>query len=209
MPTPCPQWHKPESEAQLASVVQGMNVVTRFILKRAGDLVIDHGQLRDWHGTVFSHVVPLSYYAGNYRSANPARPCLAQQVHIGPYTGLDYHLVSAEMRKFSGQMRTYIAQTDAYLRRAPSVMNKTASCLQLAAWTVGRFIQVHPFLNGNGRISRLLANYMFVRYGLGLAHFDILPRPAGDYSAVMQGCMTGDFSGLYQYFVLLLASQTA
>ncbi|MCI0537157.1 MAG: hypothetical protein L0Z50_18220 [Verrucomicrobiales bacterium] len=66
MPTPCPQWHKPESEAQLASVVQGMNVVTRFILKRAGDLVIDHGQLRDWHGTVFSHVVALSYYAGNY-----------------------------------------------------------------------------------------------------------------------------------------------
>ena len=62
-------------------------------------------------------------------------------------------------------------------------------------------------LNGNGRISRSLANYFFVRYGLGLAHFEALPRPAGDYVAAMERCMTGDFAALYQYFVLLLATQ--
>src|SRR5256712_9727095 len=64
-------------------------------------------------------------------------------------------------------------------------------------------------LNGNGRISRSLANYFFVRYGLGLAHFEALPRPAGDYGAAIGRCLTGATAAPDQYFVLLLATPKA
>lgn len=35
-----------------------------------------------------------------------------------------------------------------------------------AAWLVHAFLRVHPFVDGNGRVSRLLANWNFMRAGL-------------------------------------------
>jgi fido (protein-threonine AMPylation protein) len=184
-----------------------MYEVTRFIHKRAQSFVIHHGTLKDWHLRVFRNAVPLSYYAGNFRCEDAARPCLAASVLIGHHQGSDYHVVQTEMEAYSSDLRSYIAQTDELVRSEPSFAKKVSASLQLASWAVGRFIQIHPFLNGNGRISRLLSNYFFGRYGLGMAHFESLPRPGGDYEAAMQRCMTGDFTPLFRYLVLLLAVQ--
>jgi hypothetical protein len=112
------------------------------------------------------------------------------------------------MKTYAGQLHSFIGQTDEYVKLKPSFNDQVKACLQVASWGVGRFIQIHPFLNGNGRISRLLANYFFIRYGYGLAHFPPLPRPAGDYPAVMTACMAGDFVPPYRYLLVLLATQS-
>jgi Fic/DOC family len=202
----CPDWSQPDSAIQLPSVARGIREVTRFILKRAESLVINHGNLKDWHLRIFKDAVPRTYYAGNFRCEDPSRPCLAARVFVDAHEGADYHLVPSEMSRYSSALHLYVAQTDSVMATQPSFANKVSSSLQLAAWSVGRFIQIHPFLNGNGRISRLLANYFFVRYHLGLVPFETLPRPGGDYAAAMERCMVGDFTPLYRYFVLLLAS---
>ena len=126
-----------------------MREVTRFILARAKSFIINHGNLKDWHLTIFRDVVPLSYYAGNFRCDDPARPCLAKGVTIGSYQGADYHVVSSEMDSYSSALHSYTLQTDSFMAAQPSFANKVKASLQLASWGVGRFVQVHPFLNGN------------------------------------------------------------
>jgi len=207
MTPPCPDWSQPESDSRLPSVALGMSEVTRFIGRRAGSLIINHGNIRSWHEAVFKNAVPLSYYAGNYRCDNAARPCLGQNVSVNNHPGTDYHLVENEMSAYSGNLDSYIRQTDAHMNVEFSFTKRIIASLQLASWGVGRFHQIHPFLNGNGRISRLLANYFFVRYGLGFVPFKTIARPLGDYVTAMDTCMSGNFVALFQYFVLLHASR--
>lgn len=206
MPAACPDWSHPESDSKLPDVVLGMSGISRFIEKRATSYIVNQGTIRNWHKTLFERVVPLTYYAGNYRSNNPSRPCLASPVHIGAHYGSDFNIVEAEMDAYSALLATYITQTDTVLAMQASFAKKITASLQLTAWAVGRFIQIHPFLNGNGRISRLLANYFFVRYGLGMIPFKTIARPPGNYEAAMNSCMAGDFNGLFQYFILMHAT---
>lgn len=37
--------------------------------------------------------------------------------------------------------------------------------IELAAWTHAEFVRIHPFLDGNGRTSRLLMNYQLLKNG--------------------------------------------
>lgn len=209
MPAVCPDWSQPDSGDRLPAIAHGNSEVARFIVKRAASLILDKGTLRDWHRELFKSAVPLSYYAGNFRCDDPSRPCLARAVQIGSYAGSDYHIVETEMAAYSSNLHAFIQKTDNYVSVQHSFAKKVEASLQLASWAVGRFIQIHPFLNGNGRISRLLANYFFARYGLGLVPFRTIARPGGDYEVAMQRCMTGDFIPLFRYFILLLASSSA
>ncbi|MDR2731983.1 MAG: Fic family protein [Fibromonadaceae bacterium] len=43
--------------------------------------------------------------------------------------------------------------------------NKTLSVIELAALFHYRYIRIHPFEDGNGRIARLLVNYILLRHG--------------------------------------------
>ena len=37
--------------------------------------------------------------------------------------------------------------------------------IELAAWTHAEFVKIHPFVDGNGRTSRLIMNYQLMRNG--------------------------------------------
>jgi hypothetical protein len=132
---------------------------------------------------------------------------LEQNVTVNNHPGADYHLVETEMQSYSGNLYSFIVQTDAYMKLESSFAKRITAILQLASWGVGRFHQIHPFLNGNGRMSRLLANYFFVRDDLGFVPFKTIARPKGDYVMAMDACMVGNFTSLFQYFVLLHACQ--
>lgn len=201
----CPDWSQPESVNKLPSVAAGNASVLRFLKKRAASLILNRGNLKTWHYQLFQSVVPLSYYAGNFRCHDPSRPCLAQPVQVGAYMGSDYHVVENEMQTYSANLQSYTQQTDSHIKIQPSFVKRVQASLEMASWAVGRFVQIHPFLNGNGRISRLLANYFFLRYDLGIVPFNTISRPGGDYEQSMTVCMAGDFRPLFRYFVLSLA----
>ncbi|MHB1404846.1 MAG: Fic family protein [Desulfitobacteriaceae bacterium] len=63
------------------------------------------------------------------------------------------------------------------------------NALELAAWTHAKFVKIHPFVDGNGRTSRLIMNYQLMINGFlpvsiakesRLQYFDALERYAVD-----------------------------
>lgn len=42
---------------------------------------------------------------------------------------------------------------------------KDLNPIELAAWTHAEFVRIHPFIDGNGRTSRLLMNYQLMNQG--------------------------------------------
>ncbi|WP_238655488.1 Fic family protein [Paenibacillus piscarius] len=42
---------------------------------------------------------------------------------------------------------------------------KTDDIIELAAWTHAEFVRIHPFVDGNGRTSRLIMNYQLLASG--------------------------------------------
>ena len=43
---------------------------------------------------------------------------------------------------------------------------ETMNSIELSAWTHAEFVRIHPFPDGNGRISRLIMNYQLMKSGL-------------------------------------------
>lgn len=43
--------------------------------------------------------------------------------------------------------------------------NEKMNPIELAAWTHAEFVRIHPFIDGNGRTSRLIMNYQLMKNG--------------------------------------------
>ncbi len=62
--------------------------------------------------------------------------------------------------------------------------------LELAAWAHWKLEQIHPFQDGNGRIGRLVMN--FVLHSHGYAMIDIKTKEKQDYFKALQKCDSGN-----------------
>jgi len=74
---------------------------------------------------------------------------------VGVYISGAQHTPPAPVELY-GQIKNFFADlTD----------KKTISPLELAAWTHAEFVKIHPFIDGNGRTSRLIMNYQLMAGG--------------------------------------------
>ncbi|WP_390621899.1 Fic family protein [Crateriforma conspicua] len=160
------------------------------------------GDFCDLHRTLFADFVPVDYYAGNFRhdAEVGGMSCLRENVHVAGIQGRDFRLVEQQMadlcvkaEQWSRSLR--FSQPDTALRFAT-----------FAAYYVGEFIRIHPFLNGNGRTSRLLWWWLCRRMCV-TPQARIFPRPDSDeYAVCMSECMRGNDS-LLAYTILKRLSQ--
>ena len=131
----------------------------------------------------FGHQVPISVQPGAYKQQpnNPTRPdgtlhCYCPPVHV-----------DAEMDRLidlhGGHQKQDVA---------PEVE---------AAWLHHRFVQIHPFVDGNGRVARALATLVFIRAGwLPLVVRD---NRRGDYIKALEQADDGDLKPLVIFFSAL------
>lgn len=90
--------------------------------------------------------------------------------------------------------------------------------LELAAWTHAEFVRIHPFVDGNGRTSRLIMNYQLIAGGYlpisvpkedRLKYFECLEKYAvqGDLEPFMDFILTLEEQRLDFYIEAIKASE--
>jgi fido (protein-threonine AMPylation protein) len=206
---PCPEWkNEQEPPDKLDDLVRAAVAIYEFIRRQNQKKhTLNHGHLKTWHAKLFKGVAPVPYYAGNYRSADQQRPCLNVDVQVAGIPGASFQDVARRMTQFSEQLESATVDTDKFFAAQKSPELRLKAAVQLASVAAGSVIQIHPFLNGNGRIARLAANFFFNRYGFRMPFYVERPSEfAAEYATASQAAMaSGDFRPLFQYFILLLA----
>ncbi len=108
-----------------------------------------------WHKIMFKLHVPLAYYAGNFRQMNPLWPRLQVNVQVEGIQGESPDRVGDEIERLFESVHRQMASMEI---RWPELTPKerTLRLAVILGHMVGRFIQIHPFINGNSLTSRLL-----------------------------------------------------
>ena len=135
--------------------------------------MIDENDILHIHQIVLTDIDDL--YAGRYRDM-PVRISGSTVVLPNPLK------VPILMEEFSGALQT-----------------KYDNTLIFSAMKKYEFLAIHPFIDGNGRTSRLLWNYFLLRDGYPLAYIDIADRPV--YMDSLQKMDSGNTEG---YLILML-----
>jgi fido (protein-threonine AMPylation protein) len=193
----CPEWGGEVPLERLAEFKALLDQVHQELLTLASRAIVTQDDPRRWHAILFSPFVPVNYYAGHYRGVDPDRPCLATSVAVGVVAGSDFKVVRAHMTSYVDAIRRQISDLEL---RWP-LLTPDDRVIQLAIVTanlVGVFIRIHPFVNGNGRTSRLLWLWSLLRFGVPpqcCTH----PRPDAPYTQLMDAAMRGDNKPLALY----------
>lgn len=82
--------------------------------------------------------------------------------------------------------------------------NRTFSPKEIAIRFHHRLVQIHPFPNGNGRISRLMADLLMKQFGLpvldwGSGNLTEISELRKKYISALQDANNGDFSSLLNF----------
>jgi fido (protein-threonine AMPylation protein) len=199
----CPRWEEEVPDGQ-RDIYRGNYGRVRSAMARQVSPNMSIDELEAWHAELFRNLVPLDYYAGNVRQDSPDRACLAVQVEIGAIPGTRFELVIAELadllNDFSNQMSLLEIRWPLLTPR-----DRATRFAIHTAYLVGEFIKIHPFINGNGRISRFLWNWSLYRFGVA-AQVRVAPRPDPPYNTVMQLAMSGQRAELARLILIHLAS---
>lgn len=137
----------------------------------AGPLTVR--MIRDWHRRWLGN---LYDWAGHERSVNMSKDGF-------PFAAAD---------RIPGLLRIF--ERDVLLRHTPCHGLDRQGLVFAIARTHVEFILIHPFREGNGRISRLLADVMASQAGAGPLDYGAWEMNRTRYILAIQAGMTGDYS---------------
>lgn len=140
---------------------------------------------RPRHAYMFALVVPQGEpaFAGGYRGSK--EPYL--QIDIGVvrtkdeipdrfHRGTPYPLVASEMHTYHQVLRMALAGLQ---QRLPALATKEQKLLALAEFTgifFATFVEIHPYANGNGHISRLIVRCIFEIFNITYTDWETVKR---------------------------------
>lgn len=135
------------------------------------DQVITSDDIGEWHRRWLGNVYE---WAGQYRSVNMGK---------GAFQFAAAHLVPKLMPEFS----------EKFLSVYTPCLNMDEEQLVNALANVHiEYILVHPFREGNGRLSRLLATVMALQAGLPVLDFTYMDENKAEYFAAIQAGIDND-----------------
>ena len=176
----------PEDSAEVANYVRAMN----FGLQRLEQLPISLRLIREIHGLLLEDVRGAERTPGEFRTSQnwtgPAGSSLAQATYVPP--------PPSEMQRALGELESFLHGHDAL----PTLVK--------VALVHAQFESIHPFLDGNGRVGRLLVTFLLCEAGilkrplLYLSYY--LRSHRSEYYERLQGVRDhGDWEGWLRFFL--------
>lgn len=200
----CPEWVEDVPADRLAEFKALLAGVQQLILSSANRAVLAPTDVCGWHQHLFNATVPLDYYAGNFRCAKAEWPCLAVNVAVGGVAGSDYRFAGRHVELVFKHLREQLTSVElGWSSLSPG--ERAYQVAVLTANLVGGFIRIHPFVNGNGRTSRLLWRWCLFRFGVPPQH-QVHPRPNPPYAEIMAQAMRGNYGPLALFVLTHLQS---
>jgi fido (protein-threonine AMPylation protein) len=191
----CPPWADDAAEHDLAELDRAVTKVCADACAEAKRHRPGRKELRRWHLRSFRNVVPMDYYAGHFRQRDPQRPCLAADGGVKHPDGTllpatPNNIVLATMEAFERDLHSELVKTEG-VWRSLTAEQRVLNTAAIVGMAVAKFIQIHPFINGNGRMSRMLWTVLTWRLGFP-ASASVVKRPGPPYGDVMDQAMRGN-----------------
>ena len=182
-----PDWDEdsPELQANLLRVL-------REIRDAAHDRVaLNLKVLRRWHREVLRGLtLPDESMGGKFRGE---RGLENVEIRIGVHFGVGAMEVRGAVNEFEQTLKRVVSRLDTLIPEGEELYSdQLAAAVDVCAWAHAEWVRIHPFANGNGRIARLLANSIAMRYGLP-PFVRLRPRPDGGYGAAGEMAMRGNW----------------
>jgi hypothetical protein len=153
--------------------------------------------------------VPDPAYVGTFRGEAPLEHI---GVHVGHCWGAAPGTVADEVRTFLDELGDALAILDKAIPAGglPESDDAIEAVLTTAALAHAKWVEIHPFANGNGRTARLWANWVLMRYGVP-PFVRLRPRPEGlRYAeAARRALCEGDYEPTIALFLRLFDEFTA
>ncbi|MGI8685957.1 MAG: Fic family protein [Acidimicrobiales bacterium] len=204
----------------VANVSEVLGDVSQLAATRA---IPAEADLRRWHSIVYGGcAVPSPAYVGRFRGER--HPDVADyEVGVGPTmpdgfpdrVGVWAADVAGAAAVFFGSLTSALTTLDSVIPAGarPSRVDVLHEVVGVTAVVHGEWVRIHPFVNGNGRMARLLAAHISLRYGLPI-YVTLKPRPhdvayarASRQSMGRPPSFAGDHAEATAVFVHLLALQ--
>lgn len=144
--------YTPDADRRLATNLEG--IAARVHSNEFGDRPIDLSLLRELHRALFDEVRD---HAGTHRH----RGWGPEYLEFGPNRSSKNTDVESELIRALAQARTSVDS----LRANADSSEYESSSLHVAIWIHAEVIKIHPFVDGNGRTSRLILNLVLVSLG--------------------------------------------
>ena len=186
--------------------VAGYAEVTNLVFESSRDIPLAENHIKQLHGILLKHSPREEHHRGEYKK-------LANNVEAFDQHGRSVGIIFETASPFDTPrfMEELISWTVAELSG-----NKHHPLLVIAAFVV-RFLAIHPFQDGNGRLARVLTNLALLRSGYTYVPYSSLERVIEEnreqyYRALRsaQGTLDRDESRLVdwvRFFLLCLQDQ--
>ena len=186
--------------------VAGYAEATNLVFDAWREVPLTESHIRQLHGVLLKFSTEDAHHRGNYKTVVNNLESFDQKgrsvgVVFETATPFDTPLMMAALVEWTGRELTD---------------NRHHPLLVIAAFVV-RFLAVHPFQDGNGRLARVLTNLLLMRSGYTYMPYSSLERVVEEnreqyYRALRcaQGTLDGDESRLMdwiRFFLLCLVSQ--
>ena len=152
---------------------------------------LDADMIRRWHIRAMQDLsVPDAAWVGAYRHELTRPP---RDVVVGSLPGVLAIGLSDALDDFFTRLGPAVAALDQQIQPSgPTTEDEVDAIVTLAAFAHAEWVRLHPFMNGNGRTARCIANALAMRYGLP-PFVRLRPRPDDGYGQAAGAAMLGDW----------------
>jgi fido (protein-threonine AMPylation protein) len=198
----CPPWNYKADRANLPNLMMR----SRELLSRLKCDILEASAIADTrptHSFLFSDLTPagFEYFAGHYRGEEFL--CLRKaEVLAGGNEVVPAAKVLTRMSEFAQDCEVLLGALDSQTGTEEA---RLKGYVLAACSAFGEFLEIHPYLDGNGHMGRYVVNAILSRGQYFLRGWPVDPRPfEPDYTILVKRYLSGDQEALEAHILKLV-----